>query len=126
MSLDFAWIDKNSSNIYCIKRQLEVSLEKKNVKSRIAAYDEYYKRMCPGYQRGEILMRTKNHSFSDGNKRIAATMFLYFLDKNGILFADGNKLIDDHTLVALTIMIAESKPDEKEMMISVIMNCICG
>ena len=63
---------------------------------------------------------TKNHSFSDGNKRIAATMFLYFLDKNGILFADGNKLIDDHTLVALTIMIAESKPDEKEMMISVI------
>lgn len=60
------------------------------------------------------------------HKRIAATMFLYFLDKNGILFADGNKLIDDHTLVALTIMIAESKPDEKEMMISVIMNCICG
>lgn len=49
MSLDFAWIDKNSSNIYCIKRQLEVSLEKKNEKSRIAAYDEYYKRMCPGY-----------------------------------------------------------------------------
>ena len=69
---------------------------------------------------------TKNNSFSDGNKRIAATMFLYFLDKNGILFTDGNKLIDDHTLVALTIMIAESKPDEKEMMISVIMNCICG
>lgn len=69
---------------------------------------------------------TKNHSFSDGNKRIAATMFLYFLDKNGILFTDGNKLIDDHTLVALTIMIAESKPDEKEMMISVIMNCVCG
>jgi death-on-curing family protein len=69
---------------------------------------------------------TKNHSFSDGNKRIAATMFLYFLDKNGILFNDGNKLIDDHTLVALTIMIAESNPDEKEMMISVIMNCICG
>ena len=68
---------------------------------------------------------TKNHSFSDGNKRIAATMFLYFLDKNGILFADGNKLIDDHTLVALTIMVAESRPDEKEMMISVIMNCIC-
>ena len=67
---------------------------------------------------------TKNHSFWDGNKRIAATMFLYFLDKNGVLFTDGEKLIDDHTLVALTIMIAESRPDEKEMMISVIMNCI--
>ena len=67
---------------------------------------------------------TKNHSFTDGNKRIAATMFLYFLDRNGILFADEEKLIDDHTLVALTIMIAESKPEEKEMMISVIMNCL--
>ena len=67
---------------------------------------------------------TKNHSFFDGNKRIAATMFLYFLDKNDSLFDEGKKLIDDHTLVALTIMIAESKPEEKEMMISVIMNCI--
>lgn len=67
---------------------------------------------------------TKNHSFLDGNKRIAATMFLYFLDKNGVLFMEGEKLIDDHTLVALTIMIAESKPEEKEMMITVIMNCL--
>lgn len=67
---------------------------------------------------------TKNHSFFDGNKRIAATMFLYFLDKNGVLFLDGKKLIDDHTLVALTIMIAESKPEEMEMMITVIMNCL--
>lgn len=67
---------------------------------------------------------TKNHSFFDGNKRIAATMFLYFLDKNDALFDNGRKLIDDATLVALTIMIAESKPDEKEMMISVIMNCM--
>lgn len=67
---------------------------------------------------------TKNHSFSDGNKRIAATMFLYFLDKNQALFIDGEKTIADHTLVALTIMIAESNPEEKEMMISVIMNCL--
>ena len=67
---------------------------------------------------------TKNHSFLDGNKRIAATMFLYFLDKNGVLFRNGEKLIDDHTLVALTIMIAESKPEEKEMMVTVIMNCM--
>lgn len=67
---------------------------------------------------------TKNHSFLDGNKRIAATMFLYFLDKNGVLFTEGKKLIDDHTLVALTIMIAESRPEEKEMMITVILNCL--
>lgn len=67
---------------------------------------------------------TKNHSFFDGNKRIAATMFLYFLDKNEALFIDGQKKIEDATLVALTIMIAESRPEEKEMMISVIMNCM--
>ncbi|MBR2949414.1 MAG: virulence protein RhuM/Fic/DOC family protein [Lachnospiraceae bacterium] len=67
---------------------------------------------------------TKNHSFFDGNKRIAATMFLYFLDKNQALFIDGKKKIEDSTLVALTIMIAESRPDEKEMMISVVMNCM--
>ena len=67
---------------------------------------------------------TKNHSFSDGNKRIAATMFLYFLDKNKALFVEGSKRIADFTLVALTIMIAESKPEEKEMMVNVIMNCM--
>ena len=68
---------------------------------------------------------TKNHSFSDGNKRIAAAVFLYFLDKNNALFSpDGEKAIDDHTLVALIIMIAESRPDEKELMISVVMNCL--
>lgn len=71
-----------------------------------------------------LYFTTKNHSFFDGNKRIAATMFLYFLDRNGALFANGEKLIEDHTLVALTIMIAESRPEEKEMMVSVIMNCI--
>ena len=68
------------------------------------------------------MAETKNHSFSDGNKRIAATIFVHFLDKNGVLFSGSGKLIDDHTVVALTIMIAESKPEEKEMMISVIMN----
>lgn len=66
----------------------------------------------------------KNHSFSDGNKRIAAAIFLYFLDKNGVLFHNGEKTIADYTLVALTIMTAESRPEEKEMMISVIMNCL--
>ena len=67
---------------------------------------------------------TKNHSFWDGNKRIAATMFLYFLDRNGALYKDGEKTIDDATLVALIIMIAESKPEEKEMMVDVIVNCL--
>jgi len=68
---------------------------------------------------------TKNHSFSDGNKRIAAFLFLYFMERNGILFDEnGNKRIADNTLVALTLMIAISKPDEKDTMTKVIVNLI--
>ena len=68
---------------------------------------------------------TKNHSFTDGNKRIAAFLFLYFLERNGILFdTNGNKRIADNTLVALTLMIAVSKPEEKDTMIKVIVNLI--
>ncbi|RLD61095.1 MAG: cytochrome C biogenesis protein CycH [Bacteroidetes bacterium] len=67
----------------------------------------------------------KNHSFSDGNKRIAAFLFLYFLEKNELLFSEtGEKRIADNALVALTLMIAVSKPDEKETMIKVIVNLI--
>ena len=68
---------------------------------------------------------TKNHSFNDGNKRIAAFLFLYFLEKNGILFdKDGNKRIADNALVALTLMIAVSRTEEKETMTKVIVNLI--
>lgn len=68
---------------------------------------------------------TKNHSFSDGNKRIAAFLFLYFLEKNGILFDQyGNKRIADNALVALTLMIAVSRTEEKETMTKVIVNLI--
>lgn len=67
----------------------------------------------------------KNHSFSDGNKRIAAYLFVWFLDKNIILYKpDGSKRIADNALVALTLMIAESKSDEKDMMVKVIVNLI--
>ena len=69
---------------------------------------------------------TKNHSFSDGNKRIAAAMFLYFLDKNNCLLRNGQKIISDSTLVALTIMIAESKPDEKDIMVNIVMQFLTG
>lgn len=65
----------------------------------------------------------KNHSFNDGNKRIAAALFLYFLQKNGILYRkSGDKRIDDNTLVAITIMIAESRTDEKDIMTRLVMN----
>ena len=69
----------------------------------------------------------KNHSFLDGNKRIAAALFLYYLNCNGLLYSDaGKKRLADEVLVAITIMIAESRPDEKEAMASLVMNFLCG
>lgn len=67
----------------------------------------------------------KNHSFVDGNKRIGATLFLYFLEKNNVLYnTAGNKRLADNALVALTLMIAVSRPEEKEMMVKIIVNLI--
>ena len=66
----------------------------------------------------------KNHSFTDGNKRIGAACFLYFLDKNGILYQNNIQLIDNTTLFTLTILIAESKPEEKETMKQVILSVL--
>lgn len=72
-----------------------------------------------------LYLVTKNHSFSDGNKRIAATLFLWFLYNNGILYSeDGTKRIADNTLVALTLMIAESRTEEKDTMVKVVVNLI--
>ena len=72
-----------------------------------------------------LYLVTKNHSFSDGNKRIAATLFLWFLNNNGILYRpDGTKRIADNTLVALTLMIAESRTEEKDIMVKVVVNLI--
>lgn len=72
-----------------------------------------------------LYLVTKNHSFSDGNKRIAATLFLWFMAGNGVLYnPDGSKRIADNTLVALTLMIAESRTEEKDMMAKVVVNLI--
>ena len=72
-----------------------------------------------------LYLVTKNHSFSDGNKRIAATLFLWFMNNNGILYReDGSKRIADNTLVALTLMIAESRTEEKDVMVKVVVNLI--
>lgn len=68
---------------------------------------------------------TKNHSFTDGNKRIAAFLFLYFMEKNGVLYDEkGRKRIADNALVALTLMIAVSNPEEKDVMVKVVVNLI--
>lgn len=72
-----------------------------------------------------LYLLVKNHSFSDGNKRIAAMLFLWFMDRNKVLYAaDGHKRIADNTLVALTLMIAESRPEEKDIIIKLVVNLI--
>ena len=72
-----------------------------------------------------LYLTVKNHSFSDGNKRIAAFLFLWFMEKNGILYReDGSRLLDNNTLVALTLMIAQSKVEEKDIMTKVVVNLI--
>ncbi len=72
-----------------------------------------------------LYLTVKNHSFSDGNKRIAAFLFLWFLEKNGILYReDGSRLLDNNTLVALTLMIAQSRTEEKDIMTKVVVNLI--
>lgn len=72
-----------------------------------------------------LYLVTKNHSFSDGNKRIAAALFLWFMNNNGILYDEnGGKRIGDNTLVALTLMIAESRTEEKDTMVKVVVNLI--
>ncbi|OAV68052.1 Virulence protein [Bacteroidales bacterium Barb6] len=72
-----------------------------------------------------LYLVTKNHSFSDGNKRIAAFLFLWFLERNGVLYKDdGSRLIENNTLVALTLMIAKSRTEEKDVMAKVIVNLI--
>jgi prophage maintenance system killer protein len=69
----------------------------------------------------------KNHSFSDGNKRIAAFLFVYFLDRNGCLYRpDGTRRLADNALVALTLLIAESRPEDKDVMATLVVNLING
>ncbi|WP_375374048.1 type II toxin-antitoxin system death-on-curing family toxin [Hymenobacter sublimis] len=67
----------------------------------------------------------KNHSFSDGNKRIAAFLFVWFMDKNGCLYKpNGSRRLADNALVALTLLIAESKPEDKDVMVKLVVNLI--
>ena len=69
-----------------------------------------------------LYLITKNHTFIDGNKRIAATLFIYFLEVNGILYNDNRQVIDNNTLVALTLLIAQSNPKEKDILVDLVMN----
>ena len=86
------------------------------------------KELYPGLEEKAAMLLylvIKNHSFSDGNKRIAAFLFLWFLQNNKLLYKeDGTRLIENNALVALTLMIAQSKPEEKDTMVKVLVNLI--
>lgn len=69
-----------------------------------------------------LYLITKNHTFIDGNKRIATTLFIYFLNYYDILYKNNNQIIDNNTLVAITLLIAQSNPKEKDILIDLIMN----
>ena len=69
-----------------------------------------------------LYLITKNHSFIDGNKRIAAVLFIYFLEKNNILYRNEVQSIDNNTLVAITLLIAQSNPKEKNILVNLVMN----
>ena len=69
-----------------------------------------------------LYLITKNHTFIDGNKRIAATLFIYFLDFYNILYKNDKQVIDNNTLVAITLLIAQSNPNEKELLIDLVLN----
>ena len=69
-----------------------------------------------------LYLIVKNHVFADGNKRIAATLFIYFLNFYGILYKSEKQIIDNNTLAALTLLIAESNPKEKDVIIDLVMN----
>lgn len=116
---------KHIGNIYKTGELLEKAICAKNAQVAADGKDVY-----PTVEEKAahlLYFVTKNHSFVDGNKRIAAVLFVCFLQKAGILFAkDGHKRIDDNALVTLTLMIAASRPSEKEIMINVILNLLAG
>ena len=116
--------EDNSSNVFAIERN-------EGLKSIIGAVYQTYNGIDL-YETIEekasnfLYLITKNHVFIDGNKRIAATLFIYFLEYYNILYKDNKQIIDNNTLVALTLLIAESNPKEKDILINLVMNFLCN
>ena len=116
--------EDNSSNVFALERN-------EGLKSIIGAVYQTYNGIDL-YETIEekasnfLYLITKNHVFIDGNKRIAATLFIYFLEYYNILYKDNKQIIDNNTLVALTLLIAESSPKEKDILINLVMNFLCN
>ncbi len=110
----------SDSNLFALERNKGLSSIIENIYATFAGNDVY-----PSVEEKAanfLYLITKNHTFIDGNKRIAATLFIYFLEFNNILYKNDKRVIDNNTLVALTLLIAQSNPKEKEILIDLIMN----
>ena len=116
--------ENNFSNVFALERN-------EGLKSIIGAIYQTYNgvdlyKTIEEKASNFLYLITKNHVFIDGNKRIAATLFIYFLEYYNILYKDNKQIIDNNTLVALTLLIAESNPKEKDILINLVMNFLCN
>ena len=110
----------NDSDIFALERNKGLSSIINNIYASFGGEDVYptiEEKAC-----NFLYLIIKNHTFIDGNKRIAATLFIYFLEFYNILFKNNKRVIDNNTLVALTLLIAQSNPKEKEILINLVMN----
>lgn len=110
----------NHSNLFALERNQDL---KSIINSIYQTYNE--KDLYPTIEEKAanfLYLITKNHTFIDGNKRIAATLFIYFLEFYNLLYKDNEQVIDNNTLVAITLLIAQSNPKEKEILIDLVMN----
>ena len=114
----------SESNIFALERNKGLSSIINNIYQSFGGIDVYP--ITEEKAANFLYMIIKNHTFIDGNKRIAATLFIYFLEYYNLLFKDGVRVIDNNTLVAITLLIAQSNPKEKDIMIDLIMNFICS
>ena len=110
----------NDSNLFALERNKGLESIIGNIYQSFDNHDVY--KTIEEKAANFLYLITKNHTFIDGNKRIAATLFIYFLDFYNILYKNNKRVIDNNTLVALTLLIAQSNPKEKEILIELIMN----
>lgn len=110
----------NDSNLFALERNRGLESIIRNIYQSFDREDVY--KTIEEKAANFLYLITKNHTFIDGNKRIAATLFIYFLDFYNILYKNNKRVIDNNTLVALTLLIAQSNPKEKEILIELIMN----
>ncbi len=111
---------KEKSSLFAVERDKGLESIICNIYQSFAGQDIYKSIEEKGVN--FLYLIVKNHVFADGNKRIAATLFIYFLNFYGILYKDGMQTIDNNTLTALTLLIAESNPKEKDIIIDLVMN----